>query len=94
MAPEKVRSMLEYVDRKDNERITWPEFTDWLEKEGIIRDKMHDAGLHETGKTRLIEGETFKLSKNRMEYRIEHMIPIKVTTELELLLLVFENNVA
>lgn len=83
------------MDRKDPERITWCEFMEWLETEGLKREKMHDASLHETGKTRIPgDGTTFKLSKSRMEYTIEHMQAIKVSSDMEVLLAIFENDVA
>jgi hypothetical protein len=83
------------VDRKDPERITWCEFMEWLEAEGVKREKMHDAGLHDTGKTRILgDGATYKLSKSRMEYTIEHMLAIKVASDMEVLLVIFENDVA
>ena len=56
---------------------------------------MHDAGLHETGKTRIPgDGTTYKLSKSRMEYRIEYMLVVPVTSDFEVLLVIFENDVA
>jgi hypothetical protein len=68
---------------------------EWLEAEGQKREKMHDAELHETGKTRIPgDGPTFKLSKSRMEYKIEHMLAIKVSTDVEVLLTIFENDFA
>ena len=95
MTSKEIAEMAVQVDRKDPERITWCEFIEWLEAEGLKREKMHDAGLHQSGKTRIPgDGVTYKLSKSRMEYKIDHMLPIQVTDEMNVLLVIFENDVA
>jgi hypothetical protein len=92
--------MLSHLDRKDPDRLTWCEFTDWLDSEGTKREKMHDAGLHDTGKTRVVSvggGDMYKLSKSRMEYRIEHMLVMPVAGagaghNTEVIMIVYEND--
>lgn len=45
--------LLKLIDHKDPSKITWLEFLQWYENEGFLRDRKHDAGLHDIGVTRL-----------------------------------------
>jgi hypothetical protein len=82
------------LDPKQPGRITWSEFIGWMDSEGLKRDKRHDAELYEKGLTRLVEGDTHKLSKTRTEFRIDHLVPIRVSAGLEVVLAVFETHQA
>jgi hypothetical protein len=42
----------------------------------------------------LVEGDTHKLSKTRTEFRIDHLVPIRVSAGLEVVLAVFETHQA
>jgi len=86
--------MMSKLDLRQPNRITWSEFLAWLDNEGLRREKRHDAQLYEKGLTRLVEGEDFRLSKNRTEFCMEHLVPIKIGPDLEVLLAVFENHQA
>ncbi len=41
------------MDHKDPTKITWLEFVQWYEDEGIFRDKMHEIIFEESGVSRL-----------------------------------------
>ena len=51
----KTEKIIETLDHKDKDRITWTEFLEWFSNEGKIREKIHNAGLFYSGLTRIVE---------------------------------------
>ena len=52
---DKASHMVQSLDHKDPERILWSEFLDWFNNEGRAREKIHNAGLYQSGLTRIVE---------------------------------------
>ena len=65
-----VTKLLTLIDHKDPAKITWLEFVQWYESEGFLRDRKHDAGLHEIGVTRLAvaKAQNFKVNRSHTEH--------------------------
>ena len=80
------------LEPKQPDRITWNEFIGWMDSDGLKRDKKHDAEIYEKGLTRLVEGDTYKLSKMRTEFMIDHLVPLRVSAGLEVDFAVFETH--
>ena len=53
--------MIDKLDHRNEERITWSEFLTYLENEGARREVVNDAQLYGMGIKRLSEGETVNL---------------------------------
>ena len=91
----KIKQIVQSLDHKDKNKITWTEFLEWFQNEGKIRYKIHQASLYKSGLTRIVEDNTFRLSQKRTEYKVESVYCLDVENgRLDLLLCIFENKIA
>ena len=56
-----LQKLIDKLDHRNEERITWSEFLTYLENEGARREIVNDAQLYGMGIKRLSEGETVNL---------------------------------
>jgi Ca2+-binding EF-hand superfamily protein len=56
-----LQQLVEKLDHRNEEKITWPEFLTFMENEGDRREVVNDAQLYGIGVKRLLEGETYFL---------------------------------
>jgi hypothetical protein len=57
---QKVKSSL---DHKHPNIITWREFISWFQKEGEVRENVHNAQLYKIGLTRIYEIDNIESAK-------------------------------
>lgn len=56
-----LQKLIDKLDHRNDEKITWSEFLTFLENEGQRREVVNDAQLYGIGVKRLQEGETYFL---------------------------------
>lgn len=54
-----LQKLIDKLDHRNDDKITWSEFLTFLENEGIRREEVNDAQLYGIGVKRLSEGETY-----------------------------------
>ncbi len=59
--PSNLEKLIDKLDHRNQEKITWSEFLTFLENEGQRREVVNDAQLYGIGVKRLLEGDTYFL---------------------------------
>jgi hypothetical protein len=54
-----LQKLIDKLDHRNDDKITWSEFLTFLENEGIRREEVNDAQLYGIGVKMLSEGETY-----------------------------------
>ena len=93
--------MIGQLDRKNDKKITWNEFLNFLTNEGTRRETVNDAQLYGYGIKRLAKKgrhhlrvvDQFRGPEKLAEYYIDGMVLIKLKN-IKLLLNLFENKEA
>ena len=105
---ELIQKVKRTLDHAHPDIVTWKDFISWFASQGEVRDKVHNAQLFKQGLTRIYQvtnieqaDETegaqdteFKLYDKRTEYKVQSIIPCQVDKGLNLLFIVFDNQVA
>lgn len=94
-------TMIGQLDRKNDNKVTWTEFLNFLTNEGVRRETVNDANLYGYGVKRLTHSarhhlrlvDQFNGPEKLAEYYIDGMILIKLKNA-RLLLNLFENKEA
>ena len=99
---QQLRRLINQCDRKNDNKITWNEFLNFLTNEGIRRETVNDAQLYGYGVKRLTKHGKYHLRtvdafqggpEKLAEYYIDGMVLIKIKN-IRLLLNLFENKEA
>lgn len=89
---DKITQLIEKIDHKNKEKITWTEFLLFMNKESEKREIINDANIYGCGTKRFIEGERFKPYSNGqpINYGIDFLLkmPLEHST---IYLMIFEN---
>lgn len=90
-----LQKLIDKLDHRNDDKITWSEFLTFLENEGVRREVVNDAQLYGIGVKRLKEGDTvFLREKDKtIDYYVDQLCFVN-HKRFRFLVALFENNVA
>ena len=91
-----IELLIEKLDHRNSDKITWPEFLKFLEHEGKKREEVNDAQLYGIPVKRMKELQRINLkqSPNQIEYYIDCCVYINFGSNFKFFLALFDNNAA
>jgi len=92
MSETKVAELIEKIDHRNKEKITWTEFLLFINKEAEKREVINDASIYGCGTKRFLEGPRLRPFSNgqSINYGIDFLLKMKLSHNT-IFLMIFEN---